>query len=109
MVVFPIKWLPWLFLIAGVYSLFSGEDVELGLILTVVGAAWLILRGQKKDNRSGGGSSQPSQVASPPRETNISTTTDVQKGQRAVFCPVCGTRAEDGAVFCANCGTKLNL
>ena len=58
MVFIPLKWLPWLLLIAGIGGLFTGEeDVGFCIGMAVVGGIWLFFRHSvngtsNADNRS---------------------------------------------------------
>ncbi len=45
MVVVPIKWIPYLLVISGIYSLFSGDVSVVGsLVMLALGSLWLFLK-----------------------------------------------------------------
>lgn len=44
MIVIPMKLMPYLLVIGGVYGVFSGKDVAWGIVMTAAGGAWLYFR-----------------------------------------------------------------
>lgn len=48
MIWIPLKWIPWIFLIAGVLLLVSGEANMTSIIVMAVGGVWLYLQHQNK-------------------------------------------------------------
>ena len=97
MVVYPVKWLPYMFILGGIYVLVAEEDFFTALILVGVGAAWLFIKKKyfsKKDNAQN-------------VNTNVNYSSKTTMSTQN-FCTNCGSKIQQGDQFCQNCGNKLN-
>lgn len=105
--VVPIRLLPWLFLLAGAFGLFSGDEeisVLMSLVLILIGGVWLYLARKSKVKS-----------ASAPSPTDTSNVGDVPPAPDAIAAaqPVapaicaCGEPIQPGMAFCTRYGKKV--
>lgn len=101
MIFVKLKWLPWIFIAAGVYGLFSGEwDPFMAIIFIVIGGAGAyFFYGNKK-----GSSPAATSRITPSEPIKISPNEPVIPSN---VCPGCGAPVEEGMIFCSKCGTKV--
>ena len=104
MVVFPLKWLPYLLVIGGLYGVISGEEVGFGIVALVVGGIWLFLK-----HSNGSSSSRSSSSSSTSGPSSPSNNTAVTKAESKAICPnpECHHSNPPEALYCEHCGTKL--
>jgi hypothetical protein len=98
-----VKWLPWIFIIAGLYGLFSGEwNALLAIIVIALGGvgAYYFYGGK------GSGSTPNTRPTGyhPPVEPH-SAQIPAANGEKV--CPNCGAPVEEGMLFCSKCGTRV--
>lgn len=125
MIVFPLKWLPYLLVIGGIGSIASGEATGWGIVLLFIGAIWIYLSKKPKGVASNTASQSktanapaynaPAQSATPnqstaaykaPVQAAATHQTPINAGATNI-CPSCKTTVPDDMFFCTNCGTKL--
>lgn len=105
MIVFKLSWAPWILIAAGI--LVAMNDPA-GLVLTVAGIVWLVLRVRHQKGTTGNGISSGAAQGTKtntvkPQRTNPSKTTGMH------YCPHCGKPIESDFTFCSNCGGKLHI
>ncbi len=113
MFVVPLKWLPYLFVIVGVYCLIT-EDQDLGiggsLVILAIGVVWLCLQYGKKNKSTAAAQTQvPVQTAA----VNAAAAPAAQQQSSPVhgaknFCTRCGTKIAQNDKFCPSCGKALD-
>lgn len=105
-----VKWLPWLFIIAGVYGLFSGEMNALLAIIVIAlgGAGAYFFYGNKSSgstqNTRPTGYNPPVEPKNPVIDTHPA---HIPAANGEKICPSCGAPVEEGMLFCSKCGTKV--
>lgn len=110
MIVFPLKWLPWILAIGGFIGLVtSGEPFA--IVPTLIGVVWLIfIFNNKKDGRSPNSTSQNSSnntsAYKAPTQTITNASTATNSANMNV-CPNCKAPIGSGMSFCMKCGTKV--
>jgi len=105
MVVYPLKWVPYLFIIGGILAILIGEgDVAWNLCVIGIGVAWLVIKKKYFDKPA---QSNTSNVNYTQTSTNYM---NAGAGEKPVnnFCTSCGAKLQSGDKFCMNCGKKLN-
>lgn len=115
MLVFPLKWLPYLMVIAGIAFLFSGEDFIWGILLIAAGGFWIYKRYKNKSNNNSNNSNNNNNnnfnsFNNIPAERTYTSVNEPKKdtGSTVVFCDNCGSKLVEGASFCSECGKRLN-
>ncbi len=128
MIIFPLKWLPYILTIGGIIVLADSGDAT-GLIPLAIGGIWLyfIYKGKNESKssvqRPSGSTSAyqaPAQVQSNANLVNAApanpspyqqTMSQVSAGAThtagSVICPNCTSQVGDGMLFCSKCGTKV--
>lgn len=110
MIVFPLKWLPWILAIGGFIALVTTGD-PFSFVMMLVGGVWLFLK--YKGNKGGTSISSTSQKSinnNILNNTANQTTTNTQNATNSVnvnLCPNCKTQVGEGMSFCTKCGTKV--
>lgn len=110
MIVFPLKWLPWILAIAGFISLVTTGEA-FAIVPMLIGIVWLvaIFRG-KKSGTSTSSATQKSIYNNSVNNTAGQTTIITSNAAGSVstnVCPNCNTPLGDGMSFCTKCGTKV--
>jgi len=101
MLVFKLSWAPWILIVAGILV---AMDDPTGLILTVAGLFWLVLKAKKKKGVTQSG------VAPDSTKTDTTKTQQTNTSKAVMnYCPHCGKPIESDFAFCSNCGSKLNI
>lgn len=110
MCVIPVKWLPYLFIISGVYGLVSGDmDISTGtaIILIVLGSVWLYL---KHSSRPAVSSAKSAEAVTALIESNsVEELVDSSEiANRNRYCSCCGAvSVAPESIFCSSCGNML--
>ncbi len=104
--ILKLKWLPWLFIVAGILELLSDEvNPFVPILLILIGAAGVyFFYGGKKSGASPSANRSPTVPTraaiqpAPPKPVTVTPSN---------ACPNCGAVLEDGMIFCSKCGTKV--
>ncbi len=110
MYIVKVKWLPWIFIIAGLYGLFSGEwNAFLAIIVIALGGvgAYYFYGGKSSGSTP---NTRPTGYNPPtePKHTDITAhPAQVPAATGEKVCPNCGAPVEEGMFFCSKCGTKV--
>lgn len=109
MIVFPLKWLPWILAIAGFLGLIAGEPSS--LISLLIGVVWLVIKYNKKNNTKISSTAyQASTNNNSVSNNTVKATADAQNVTNSSsinVCPNCNTTIGNGMSFCTKCGTKV--
>jgi hypothetical protein len=101
-IIFPLKWLPWLLLIGGLVTLFSGESTFLSIVLMIVGGIWAYSQVSGNKKRVSSNSSNYS------TGVNYNSTQSTYKtADTSTQCPNCRNIVSNEMSFCSKCGTRL--
>jgi len=86
------------------------DDVEMGIIATVLGIVLIIggVTQTSRQNRARLQSYQPSQQPVPPRRERVSApqSPPIETSEKANFCPYCGEPLKGN--FCSQCGKQAD-
>jgi hypothetical protein len=102
MIVFPLKWLPWILAVGGFIVFVTTGDPG-SLVSLIIGGVWLYFIFSKKKEKTGTGSTTSHRAP-------VQSTTTVPKNvntANTVVCPTCSTAVGEGMSFCTKCGTKV--
>lgn len=125
MIVFPLKWLPYILAIGGFLWFFTEGEVT-GLVMGLIGAVWIyyIQKGKSRPSTSPQTSSAGTSAYKAPSQIPVSTvnavntsnstsaaspayTTHAAVSKDPTVCPNCRTPIGEGMSFCTSCGTKV--
>jgi hypothetical protein len=118
MVVFPLKFLPWLLIVAGIGFMCTGEAIAWGIVLLVIGLVWAGFQVAGWANKRKAKQAAPVPRTAP--DIRLTPNENTQPPQRAYApsqaeyapqpasrCPRCQNEDIEDAVFCGKCGYKL--
>ena len=128
MVVFPLKWLPFILIIGGIGIAIEGEPAA--LILSVIGGVWLYLKyadnNTRKKLRSGitntinkasGATQKAINVVNDSVSSRVKTvkasadahkkTTVDENPPAKNYCSHCGAKVVENDLYCSECGHRL--
>lgn len=112
MMIYPIKWLPYLIIIGGILVIIFEGDVVWGLCLIGIGVAGLYIKKKFFDSNSYAQNTQNINTQTTNTQaTNFQNTNMNYNGTTTTasnFCGKCGSKVQPGDLFCENCGNKLN-
>jgi hypothetical protein len=110
MVVFPVKWLPWLLLIGGLILIFSGEATFFSIVLMIIGGVlvYMQLTGKKSGTSTNNNrTNNYNNTGINNTVVNDNTTSTVVTHETSLRCPSCGNVENDDMNYCSKCGTRL--
>ena len=104
MFVFKLSWAPWILIVAGILV---AMDDPTGLVLTVAGIIWLVLKARKK---KGATKSSVSPSFTKAKKSNATKMQQTNTSKAVMnYCPHCGKPVQSDFAFCTDCGSKLNI
>ena len=93
MIFVPLKWIPYLLLLASLYGIFGEGDWGwiVGVIISVV---WIYFRSGKKDTTTNTG-------------VEVQNVSGAMPQKQEVRCLQCGAENAPGSIYCEKCGNRL--
>lgn len=115
MLVFPLRWLPYILFLGGIVIAIEDGKPD-ALVLTVIGGVWLYFKYKKKSSGTVSSISKPAVINNTENsvheavENELSTpqTQPLVKAEPVEkFCLHCGAKVEPDDIYCVECGEKL--
>jgi len=105
MIVYPVKWLPYMFIIGGIGMIILDEgDFAWNLFVVGVGIAWLVIKKKFFNKPMQSNTSSVNYTQTFMNQMNYGA----EPKQASKFCTSCGAKVQPNDKFCMNCGNKLN-
>lgn len=115
MIIYPVKWLPYILIVGGILVVVFEGDVLWGLCLVGMGVAGLYIKKKFFDSTNNVQNNDTQNTNAQTTNWQSTTTQNVNPNvnhsnttSAMNFCGKCGSKIQPGDLFCENCGTKLN-
>lgn len=98
-----------------IHAEFKAESSNIGLIFGIIAVLLVLLvillflkkRGNNKKEEGIINSQEKTEETDNVQEMQVETVSETGNTDKAVFCPQCGAKLEEGALFCTKCGKKI--
>ncbi|HIU34740.1 MAG TPA: zinc ribbon domain-containing protein [Candidatus Pullichristensenella excrementigallinarum] len=92
MIFVPLKWIPYLLLLASLYGIF-GEGDWGWIVGVIISAVWIYLRSSEKSTST--------------TEAGAQSASGTLSQKQEALCLQCGAENASGSVYCEKCGNRL--